>query len=198
MMVDPQRLPHAAWSIRRRRARRWRADRRSARPSAARPRRARPSPTSIGSIGATATAICSAIRPPTDGREQQFQRRRSAGRPAATSGCWSRRMRCWARSYQPWPPSRARTCIIRILSSVSPSAKMRIAPQRSIEHEGGDAEPEGQQPPAPAPVQKVELPARSAASSRFLFFSSLPSRISRCPPKGKRAHRDDYEADRRA
>jgi hypothetical protein len=37
--------------------------------------------------------------------------------------------RYWRRSYQPWPFSQARTSIIRILSSVSPSANQWTRPQ---------------------------------------------------------------------
>ena len=37
---------------------------------------------------------------------------------------------CWRRSYQPCPFSKARTCDMRILSSVSGSENQWIIPQR--------------------------------------------------------------------
>ena len=83
-----------------------------------------------------------------------------------------------ARSYQPWPSSRPRTCIIRILSSVSPSAKPRIAPS-ARRAEGGEAEPEQSEPPAPLPVHEIERPPASPGITvSFLFKPSAG--ISRC------------------
>ena len=174
MMVDPQRLPHAARPSRRRRARRWRAE-----GVGAISRRAISAiatiATSIGSSGAIATAIVSAVRAADEGREAAACSAgdRQVDQPRPVDVGARRISRCWRRSYQPWPSSRARTCIIRILSSVSPSAKPWIPPQRSHDQPGGDAEPEQRTTSASAgPATRTAPPL----TRHRRFFSFQPRR----------------------
>ena len=56
--------------------------------------------TSIGSSGATATAICSAIRPPKSGVKMSFSA--AIGRSTSRDQwMFDPASRCWERSYQP-------------------------------------------------------------------------------------------------
>jgi hypothetical protein len=86
----------------------------------------------IGSRGASATAVFSAAGPPMKGASASLipAMGRSTRRDQWMSAPKGGLSRCWRKSYQSCPASRPRTCIIRRLSSVSPSAKALIAFQR--------------------------------------------------------------------
>ena len=101
---------HMPRPSRRRRARRWRADRRCGATSRRTVTAIAAIATSIGSSGATATAICSAVRPPNSGVNSSFSAGdRQVDEPRPVDVRAGQAM--LGRSYQPWPASRARTCI---------------------------------------------------------------------------------------
>jgi len=89
--------------------------------------------TSIGNKGASAAAAFSAVAPPMKGVSRSLRPAigRSTSRDQWMSAPVGGLSLYWRRSYQPCPSSSARTCIIRMLSSVSTREKPRIAAQRS-------------------------------------------------------------------
>ena len=96
-----------------------------------------------------------------------------------TAGGFSR---CCARSNQPWPWSRPRTCIIRILSSVSPRPKKRMLVPAVEDEPGAEQQPE---------AATTHFQCRSSsASPRSAVSSFLRCRIFRAlaaGPKGQAA-----------
>ena len=198
MMVDPQRLPHA---VRRagageqgdgERKAIGATSRRTVTASAA-------IAASIGSSGATATAVCSAIRPPNKGVSSSFSPAigRSTSRdqwmlaPASADA--------GARSYQPWPASRrADLHHPHIVVGVAEREDADRAPAVE-QHEGGDdraRSSSSQQPPAGGP-ENSNCPPAAPVIQCFFSFQPLPRALVAVAPKGKRAHTvTNNEADR--
>ena len=98
----------------------------------------------------------------------------------------SRRAGAAARSYQPWPSSRPRTCIIRILSSVSPSAKTLDRGPAVVEHERRRRRARtGAATSASAGREARTAPRAPAYAVSFLFKPQRRALVA--PPKGQAA-----------
>ena len=138
------------------------------------------------------TAAAARSRPPTarprrrrGTAEAAGSARRSADRPAATSGCWRRTAGSADTGEDRTSPARAsrpRTCIIRILSSVSPSANQRICAQLLEDEPGAERRARRGRRSTSSGARPARARRRSISSSlRLRHFSGC----SRSTSKGK-------------
>ena len=172
MMIDAAAAPTCRRSSRCRRAGRWRAGRRKARPAAAPISATAHIATSIGSNGATVTAIVSAVLPPKKGVNSSFSP--AIGRSTSRDQWMLEPARrcCW-RSYQPWPVEQAAD-LHHPHIVVGVAEREALDPRPAVEDQPGrEAEPEQRAPPAPMPVHELE--GRPASTGIDVSFLSNPS-----------------------